>query len=95
MAAEFSTETDGGDGGDAECSYIMFDPPVYKQRYNWVIRTIKQLKSKTVRASQFFKGLALCINSFEILHTNFLASYCRDGEQFYYRWLIWDVLNVV
>jgi len=34
---------------DTECSYIMFDPPVYKQRYNWVIKAIKQLSPKTVR----------------------------------------------
>jgi len=44
MAAEPSSETKH----DAECSCILFDPPVYKQRYNWVIKAVKQLNLKKV-----------------------------------------------
>ena len=36
---------------DSERNDLMFDPPVYKQRYNLVMQMIKQLCPKKARVS--------------------------------------------
>ena len=52
VGAYFSSSKDPGEARmaslqhDSEGNTVLFDPPVYRQRYNWVVQMIKQLRPK-------------------------------------------------